>query len=289
MSVAKPKVSFEFFPTRTPEGRAKQILTRQELKQFQPEFFSCTSGAGGSTRDGTLQTVRDILAEQTPIAPHLPCIGMLEQEVIDLLEQYKNMGVNRIVALRGDIPSGTGFGMEGLRYASDLVSLIKSHYGNHFHIDVAAYPECHPQSPNSLDNLRHFAQKVQAGADSAITQYFFNTDAYFQFCDDAQKFGIDIPIVPGIIPVDSFTKLSRFSEMCGAEIPRWLRLKLYSFADDADSIRAFALDVVTEMCERLLQGGAPGLHFYTLNRADLAGEICKRIMGRDEDAVSVTS
>jgi len=200
-------------------------------------------------------------------------------EVAALLDEYKSMGVRHIVALRGDIPSGTGFGMEGLRYANELVALVKQKFGNHFHTIVAAYPEYHPQSQNAADDLRYFVQKVNAGADSAITQYFFNADAYFNFVDDAQRAGVDIPIIPGIIPVDSFTKLVRFSDMCGAEIPRWLRLKLYSYADDAESIRAFSLDVVTQMCERLLQGGAPGLHFYTLNRADLSAEICKRIYG----------
>ena len=275
-----PAFSFEFFPTRTPEGRAKQILTRQTLKSFQPEFFSCTSGAGGSTREGTLQMVRDILAEQTPVAPHLPCIGMLESEVIDLLEQYRSMGIDRIMALRGDIPSGTGFGMEGLRYASELVALIKNRYDEQFQIMVAAYPECHPQSHNAADEMRHFVNKVNAGADMAITQYFFNADAYFRFVDDAQRAGVDIPIIPGIIPVESFTKLIRFSELCGAEIPRWLRMKLYSYADDADAIREFTVDVLTQMCERLLEGGAPALHFYTLNRANLAAEICERLVSR---------
>ena len=279
MTSISRNISFEFFPTRTPEGRAKQILVRQELKQFNPQFFSCTSGAGGSTREGTLQTVRDILNEQTPAAPHLPCIGMLENEIVELLQQYKDIGVNRLIALRGDIPSGTGFGMEGLRYANELVALVKQKFGDHFHTIVAAYPEYHPQAQNAADDLRYFVQKVNAGADSAITQYFYNADAYFNFVDDAQRAGVDIPIIPGIIPVDSFTKLVRFSDMCGAEIPRWLRLKLYSYADDAESIRAFSLDVVTQMCERLLQGGAPGLHFYTLNRADLSAEICKRLYG----------
>ena len=259
-----PAFSFEFFPTRTPEGRAKQILTRQTLKSFQPEFFSCTSGAGGSTREGTLQMVRDILAS----------------EVIDLLEQYRSMGIDRIMALRGDIPSGTGFGMEGLRYASELVALIKNRYGEQFQIMVAAYPECHPQSHNAADEMRHFVNKVNAGADMAITQYFFNADAYFRFVDDAQRAGVDIPIIPGIIPVESFTKLIRFSELCGAEIPRWLRMKLYSYADDADAIREFTVDVLTQMCERLLEGGAPALHFYTLNRANLAAEICERLVSR---------
>ena len=274
-------LSFEFFPTRTPEGRAKQVDVRAQLAAFSPQFFSCTSGAGGSTREGTLQTVRDILDEgQIPAAPHLPCIGMLEDEVLSLLSQYKEMGVHRLIALRGDIPSGTGLATEGLRYAHELVSLVKTQFGSHFHIDVAAYPEYHPQAKNAADDVRHFAAKVKAGADSAITQYFFNADAYFHFVDEAAKAGADVPIVPGIIPIESFSKLVRFSETCGAEIPRWLRLKLDSFGDDTESVRAFALDVMSEMCVRLLQGGAPGLHFYTLNRADLSAEICRRVYGQ---------
>lgn len=274
---SRKQPSFEFFPTRTPEGRDKQKLTRKQLSQFAPDFFSCTSGAGGSTREGTLQTVQDILDEGIPAAPHLPCIGMEKAEIKELLLQYKAMGVRHLVALRGDIPSGLGFGAGGLRYACDLVELIKQEYGDDFHVEVAAYPEYHPQSRSAEDDINHFVRKVKAGADSAITQYFYNADAYFRFVDDVQGRGIDIPIVPGIMPIASFSKLARFSDMCGAEIPRWLRLKLQSYADDTAAIKALALDVVTEMCERLLQGGAPSLHFYTLNQAGLVSTICQRL------------
>ena len=272
-----PQLSFEFFPTRTPEGRAKQILVRQQLKQFNPQFFSCTSGAGGSTREGTLQTVRDILNEQTPAAPHLPCIGMLEDEIIALLQQYKDIGVNRLIALRGDIPSGTGFGMEGLRYANELVALVKQKFGDHFHTIVAAYPEYHPQARSADEDIENFVRKAKAGADSAITQYFYNADAYFRFVDEVQGRGVAIPVIPGIMPIASFSKLTRFSDTCGAEIPRWLRLKLQSYADDTAAIKALALDVVTEMCSRLLEQGAPGLHFYTMNQAGLSSTICQRL------------
>ncbi|MDO5357450.1 MAG: methylenetetrahydrofolate reductase [NAD(P)H] [Conchiformibius sp.] len=271
------KPSFEFFPTRTPEGRAKQVITRKQLAQFHPDFFSCTSGAGGSTRQGTLQTVQDILDEGVAAAPHLPCIGMTVEEIKELLLQYKEMGVRHLVALRGDIPSGIGFGMEGLRYANELVELVKNEHGDHFHIEVAAYPEYHPQARSAEDDINHFVRKVKAGADSAITQYFFNADAYFRFVDDVQGRGVDIPIIPGIMPVASFSKLARFSDACGAEIPRWLRLKLQSYADDTAAIKSLALDVVTEMCARLLREGAPGLHFYTLNQAGLVSTICQRL------------
>ncbi|QMT33102.1 methylenetetrahydrofolate reductase [NAD(P)H] [Conchiformibius steedae DSM 2580] len=277
MKTYAPKLSFEFFPTRTPEGRAKQVVTRKQLSQFRPDFFSCTSGAGGSTREGTLQTVQDILNEGTPAAPHLPCIGMDAGEIKELLQQYKQMGVRHLVALRGDIPSGIGSGMGGLRYANELVELVKNEFGNDFHIEVAAYPEYHPQSRSAEDDINHFVRKVRAGADSAITQYFYNADAYFRFVDDVQGRGVDIPIVPGIMPVASFSKLARFSDACGAEIPRWLRLKLQSYADDTAAIKALALDVVTEMCARLLREGAPGLHFYTLNQAGLSSTICQRL------------
>ncbi|RRD90335.1 methylenetetrahydrofolate reductase [NAD(P)H] [Conchiformibius steedae] len=277
MKTYAPKLSFEFFPTRTPEGRAKQVVTRKQLSQFRPDFFSCTSGAGGSTREGTLQTVQDILNEGTPAAPHLPCIGMDAGEIKELLQQYKQMGVRHLVALRGDIPSGIGSGMGGLRYANELVELVKNEFGNDFHIEVAAYPEYHPQSRSAEDDINHFVRKVKAGADSAITQYFYNADAYFRFVDDVQGRGVDIPIVPGIMPVASFSKLARFSDACGAEIPRWLRLKLQSYADDTAAIKALALDVVTEMCARLLREGAPGLHFYTLNQAGLSSTICQRL------------
>lgn len=271
------KLSFEFFPTRTEQGREKQKTTRKQLSQYNVSFFSCTSGAGGTTRDGTLQTIQDILNEGIAAAPHLPCVGMVEQEIKDLLLEYKRLGVKHIVALRGDIPSGMGFGAEGLRYANELVELIKNEHGNDFHIEVAAYPEFHPQARSAEDDLNHFVRKVKAGADSAITQYFFNADAYFRFVDSVQGRGVDIPIVPGIMPIASFSKLARFSDTCGAEIPRWLRLKLQSYADDTASIKALALDVVTDMCDRLLREGAPSLHFYTLNQAGLVSTICQRL------------
>jgi len=202
---------------------------------------------------------------------------MLENEIVELLQQYKDIGVNRLIALRGDIPSGTGFGMEGLRYANELVALVKQKFGDHFHTIVAAYPEYHPQAQNAADDLRYFVQKVNAGADSAITQYFFNADAYFNFVDDAQRAGVDIPIIPGIIPVDSFTKLVRFSDMCGAEIPRWLRKRLEALQDDLPALCDYGADVVAGICERLIAEGVPALHFYSMNRADLIGELCKRL------------
>ena len=277
MIAPQKKLSFEFFPTRTPEGRAKQIITRKQLSQYNPEFFSCTSGAGGSTKDGTMQAITDILNEGIAAAPHLPCIGETPEEIKELLNTYKDKGVRHSVALRGDIPSGVGVGMSGLRYADELVELIKNEYGDYFHIEVAAYPEYHPQSRSAEDDLNNFVRKAKAGADSAITQYFYNPDAYFRFVDDVQGRGVDIPIIPGIMPIASFSKLARFSDTCGAEIPRWLRLKLQSYADDTASIKALALDVVTEMCERLLREGAPSLHFYTLNQAGLVSTICQRL------------
>ena len=276
--MTQPKqLSFEFFPTRTPQGREKQVITRKQLSQFNPAFFSCTSGAGGSTRDGTFQTIGDILSEGIAAAPHLPCIGMTVGEVEELLLKYKEMGVRHIVALRGDIPSGIGLGMDGMRYANELVELIKNNHGDDFHIEVAAYPEYHPQARSAEDDINNFVRKAKAGADSAITQYFYNPDSYFRFVDDVRGRGLDIPIIPGIMPIASFSKLVRFSDACGAEIPRWLRLKLQSYADDTASIKALALDVVTEMCERLLREGAPSLHFYTLNQAGLVSTICQRL------------
>ena len=276
--MTQPKqLSFEFFPTRTPQGREKQVITRKQLSQFNPAFFSCTSGAGGSTRDGTFQTIGDILSEGIAAAPHLPCIGMTVGEGEELLLKYKEMGVRHIVALRGDIPSGIGLGMDGMRYANELVELIKNNHGDDFHIEVAAYPEYHPQARSAEDDINNFVRKAKAGADSAITQYFYNPDSYFRFVDDVRGRGVEIPIIPGIMPIASFSKLVRFSDACGAEIPRWLRLKLQSYADDTASIKALALDVVTEMCERLLREGAPSLHFYTLNQAGLVSTICQRL------------
>ena len=270
-------LSFEFFPTRTEEGRRKQAVTRKQLSQFKPAFFSCTYGAGGTTRDGTLQAVRDIMADGIAAAPHLACVGATREEMVAILSQYRDMGIRHVVALRGDIPSGVGFGSQGLRYANELVALIRAEFGDAFHIEVAAYPEFHPQARSAEDDLNHFVRKCQAGADSAITQYFFNADSYFRFVDEVQSRGVDIPIVPGIMPIASFSKLARFSETCGAEIPRWLRLKLQSYADDTASIKALGLDVVTEMCSRLLANGAPSLHFYTLNQAGLVSTICQRL------------
>jgi methylenetetrahydrofolate reductase (NADPH) len=270
-------LSFEFFPTRSEEGRRKLAITRKQLSQYQPEYFSCTYGAGGTTRAGTLQTIIDIINDGVAAAPHLACIGASSEEMTELLHTYKQMGIRHIVALRGDVPSGVGFGQQGLRYAYELVSLIRQEFGDWFHIKVAAYPEFHPQARSAEDDINHFVRKCQAGAHSAITQYFFNADSYFWFIDEIQSRCVNIPIIPGIMPIASFSKLASFSETCGAEIPRWLRLKLQSYADDTASIKALGLDVVTEMCAQLLCQGAPSLHFYTLNQAGLVSTICQRL------------
>ena len=269
-------LSFEFFPTRTEEGRKKVAITRQQLRQFNPEFFSCTFGAGGTTRDGTLQTVLDIMAEDTPAAPHLSCVGSSAEDIADMLNTYRAHDIKHIVALRGDIPSGMGM-MDGFRYANELVSFIREQHGDWFHIEVAAYPEYHPQAKSAQADIDFFVQKCRAGADSAITQYFYNIDAYFAFVDAVRAKGIDIPIVPGIMPIASFSNLCRFSDMCGAEVPRWLRLKLQAYGDDTASIKALGLDVVTDLCDRLLSQGAPSLHFYTLNQAGLVSTVCQRL------------
>ena len=269
-------LSFEFFPTRTEEGRKKVAITRQQLRQFNPEFFSCTFGAGGTTRDGTLQTVLDIMAEDTPAAPHLSCVGSSAEDIADILNTYRAHDIKHIVALRGDIPSGMGM-MDGFRYANELVSFMREQHGDWFHIEVAAYPEYHPQAKSAQADIDFFVQKCRAGADSAITQYFYNIDAYFAFVDAVRAKGIDIPIVPGIMPIASFSNLCRFSDMCGAEVPRWLRLKLQAYGDDTASIKALGLDVVTDLCDRLLSQGAPSLHFYTLNQAGLVSTVCQRL------------
>ena len=269
-------LSFEFFPTRTEEGRKKVAITRQQLRQFNPEFYSCTFGAGGTTRDGTLQTVLDIMAEDTPAAPHLSCVGSSAEDIADILNTYRAHDIKHIVALRGDIPSGMGM-MDGFRYANELVSFIREQHGDWFHIEVAAYPEYHPQAKSAQADIDFFVQKCHAGADSAITQYFYNIDAYFAFVDAVRAKGIDIPIVPGIMPIASFSNLCRFSDMCGAEVPRWLRLKLQAYGDDSASIKALGLDVVTDLCDRLLSQGAPSLHFYTLNQAGLVSTVCQRL------------
>jgi len=273
-----PDFSIEFFPPKTPEGAEKLRLTRARLGELGPKYFSVTFGAGGSTQDGTLQTVREILAEGHDAAPHLSCIGATRDSLRGVLKQFQDSGIRRVVALRGDLPSGYG-GAGELRYASDLVEFIRQETGDWFHIDVAAYPEMHPQARSPQDDLQAFARKVQAGANSAITQYFFNADAYFQFVDNVRKLGVDVPVVAGIMPIINSTQLMRFSDMCGAEIPRWVRLKLSSFGDDSASIKAFGLDVVSALCERLLAGGAPGLHFYSMNQAAPTTALWQRLRG----------
>ncbi|OQS09655.1 methylenetetrahydrofolate reductase [NAD(P)H] [Chromobacterium violaceum] len=268
--------SFEFFPPKTPEGVAKLRTTRQQLAQFKPQFFSVTFGAGGTTRDGTLSTVLEIRSEGQAAAPHLSCIGSTRENIAAILNEYRGNGIRHLVALRGDIPSGMVAAGE-FRYANELVEFIRAEHGDHFHIEVAAYPEFHPQARSAEDDLANFVRKVRAGADSAMTQYFFNADSYFRFVDEVRARGVDIPIVPGIMPISNFGQLCRFSDMCGAEVPRWLRLRMQSYYDDTASIRALGLDVVTELCDRLLQGGAPGLHFYTLNQAGLVSTIWQRL------------
>lgn len=269
-------VSVEFFPTKTPEGAVKLRSVRQELYALQPQFCSVTYGAGGSTQEGTFATVGEILAEGMSAASHFSCIGATRASVRGELAQLKAMGVKRLVALRGDLPSGYGVGGE-FHYASDLVEFIRAETGNDFQIEVAAYPEVHPQARSPEADLQAFATKVRAGADSAITQYFFNADAYFRFVDDAQRIGLDVPIVPGIMPILGSSQLMRFSDACGAEIPRWIRLRLQGFGDDTASIKAFGLDVVTDLCARLRAGGAPALHFYTMNQSAATLEIGRRL------------
>ncbi|MCA3217204.1 MAG: methylenetetrahydrofolate reductase [NAD(P)H] [Burkholderiales bacterium] len=260
--------SFEFFPPKTPEGADKLRAVRAKLAAVQPAFFSVTFGAGGSTREGTWNTVTEIAAAGLAVAPHISCIGTTRASVRELLLAYRSRGIRRLVALRGDLPSGAAGGAGDFRYANELVEFIRAETGDWFHVEVAAYPEYHPQSLSPADDLANFARKVKAGADSAITQYFYNSDAYFRFVEDAQALGVEVPIVPGIMPITNYTQLARFSDACGAEIPRWIRLKLQSYGDDRDAIRAFGLDVVTDLCEQLLAVDAPGLHFYTMNQAE---------------------
>ncbi len=268
--------SFEFFPPATPQGAEKLAATRAQLAQLGPEFFSVTYGAGGSTRDRTLATVLDIQASGQRAAPHISCIGSTRDGIRETLASYREHGIGHLVALRGDLPSGSADAGE-FRYASELVAFIRSASGDGFHIDVACYPEYHPQARSPADDLASFRRKVDAGANSAITQYFYNASSYYHLVDDAAALGIDVPIVPGVMPIASFSKLSRFSDACGAEIPRWIRKKLESFGDDSASIRAFGLDVVTDLCDDLLAHGAPGLHFYTLNQASLTTIIWQRL------------
>ncbi|WP_332878020.1 methylenetetrahydrofolate reductase [NAD(P)H] [Massilia sp. S19_KUP03_FR1] len=271
--------SIEFFPPKTPEGVDKLRIARAKLAALHPKYFSVTFGAGGTTQQGTLDTVLEIQAEGHAAAPHLSCVGGTRASVRTILQEFKQQGIKRIVALRGDLPSGYG-GAGELRYANELVEFIRAETGDWFHIEVAAYPEVHPQARSPQDDLQNFARKVQAGANAAITQYFYNADAYFQFRDAARKVGVDVPIVAGIMPITNYTQLMRFSDMCGAEIPRWVRLKLASFGDDSASIKAFGVDVVTALCERLIAGGAPGLHFYSMNQAVPTMAVWERLVSR---------
>ncbi len=274
--MSKPLFSFEFYPPQTPEGAEKLAAVRTQLAELHPEFFSVTFGAGGSTQERTLETIRQIKTEGHNAAPHLSCVGSTRDNIRALLLTYKDMGIKRIVALRGDLPSGMA-SIGEFQYANELVSFIRAQTGMHFHIEVAAYPEFHPQAKSARDDMLNFKRKVAAGADSAITQYFYNADSYFYFVDKCRKLGITAPIVPGIMPIVKFAQLARFSDTCGAEIPRWIRRTLESFGDDSESIQEFGQDVVTALCERLLAGGAPGLHFYTLNQAAPSLAICRRL------------
>ena len=268
--------SFEFFPPATPEGAAKLKATREQLAQLRPKFFSVTYGAGGSTRDRTLSAVLDIQSSGQRAAPHISCIGSTRETIRATLATYREHGIGHLVALRGDLPSGTADSGE-FRFANELVEFIRETTGDAFHIDVACYPEYHPQAKSPAEDLASFKRKIDAGADSAITQYFFSPESYYHFVESAAALGVDVPIVPGIMPIASFSKLARFSDACGAEIPRWIRRKLESFGDDAASIRSFGLDVVTDLCANLLEHGAPGLHFYTLNQAGLTTTIWQRL------------
>jgi methylenetetrahydrofolate reductase (NADPH) len=273
---AKRLFSFEFYPPKTPEGVAKLRSTWKQLGQLNPAFFSVTFGAGGSTREGTLSTVLEIRNDGHAAAPHLSCVASTRETLREVIAQYKAHGIKHIVALRGDLPSGLAMSGE-FRYASDLVRFIREETGDWFHIEVAGYPEYHPQARRPQDDLKAFKAKVDAGANAAITQYFYNPDAYFHFVEQARALGIGVPIVPGIMPINNFSQLARFSDACGAEIPRWMRVKLEGFRDDSASIRSFGLDVVTALCDKLLTAGAPGLHFYTLNQAGAVSTIWQRL------------
>lgn len=272
----QPILSCEFFPPKTAEGTEKLRAARRQLEQLKPRFLSVTFGAGGSTRDGTLSTVLEIQSEGFEAAPHLSCIGGTRASLSAILDEYKSHGIRHVVALRGDLPSGMGE-IGDFRYASELIAFIREHSGDWFHIEAAAYPEVHPQAKSPQDDLANFKRKVDAGANAGITQYFYNADAYFRFRDECASLGVSVPIVPGIMPIANFTQLARFSDACGAEIPRWMRQKLQSFGDDRASIRSFGLDVVTDLCDRLLSQDAPGLHFYTLNMAGLTSTIWQRL------------
>ena len=267
-------ISFEFFPPKTQEGMVMLSHSAERLSFTHPHFFSVTFGAGGSTRDGTLETVKKLQQHlSVSVAPHLACIGETRSQLIEILQQYQSCGVKRVVALRGDLPSGMGSGFGDFRYAYELVEFIREVTGNYFHIEVAAYPEFHPQAQNARQDIINLKNKYEAGANSAITQYFFNPDAYFYFLDDCAKYGISLPIVPGIMPITQFNKLVRFSNMCGAEIPKWIYQRLHSYGDDTKSVLALGREIIVTLCEKLISGGAPGLHFYTLNKADVTLQI----------------
>ncbi len=272
----KPEISFEFFPPKTDEGVLKLRETRKQLALLNPKFFSVTFGAGGSTRDRTMDAVLEIQAEGFEAAPHISGISSSKEEILSLLKTYQSHGIRRLVVLRGDLPSGE-VSSGDFAYASQLVAFIREQTGDWFQIEVAAYPETHPEARSAAADLKHFKTKVDAGANAAITQYFYNADAYFQFVDQCQVMGIQIPIVPGVMPIYNYTQLARFSNVCGAEIPRWLRLRLEDYGDDMSSLRALGLDVVTDLCEKLLAGGAPGLHFYTLNQSGIITNIAERL------------
>ena len=271
------RLSFEFFPTKTEEGTAKLFATRDKLAALNPDFFSVTYGAGGSTREHTVSTVTGMNAKGIGTAPHLSCVGETKANIKDLLNHYAQNDIQRIVALRGDLPSGMAASAGELKYANELVELIRAEHGDKFHLEVAAYPEMHPQAKNFEQDLLNFKRKVDSGADSAITQYFFNVDSYFYFLDRCEEMGIDIPIVPGIMPITNYTKLARFSDSCGAEIPRWIRKQLEAYADDSESIMKFGEEVITQMCEDLVENDVPGLHFYTLNQADPCMNVWKNL------------
>lgn len=267
-------ISFEFFPTKTDAGAEKLKTVHQELQLLNPEFFSVTYGAGGSTRERTLSTINDFNGKRTPVAPHLSCIGDSKERIAELLDLYKSQGINRIVALRGDLPSGQ-VGLGELPYAQDLVRFIREHSGDHFHIEVAAYPEMHPQADNFDADIKRFCEKAHAGANAALTQFFFNPDAYFYFVERIQKEGVNIPVAPGIMPITNASNLIRFADGTGAEIPRWIRKQLATYGDDTASIKAFGHEVIVKLCERLIAGGAPSLHFYTMNTTDPTRQLVK--------------
>lgn len=271
-----PEFSFEFFPPKTEDGMNNLRKARDELAQYKPEFYSVTFGAGGSTRDRTMDTVLEIQAAGYNAAPHISCISSTKDEIRSLLKAYQAKEINRLVTLRGDMPSGLVSGGD-FKYANELVNFIREETGDYFHMEVAAYPEFHPEAKTPDEDLKHLKNKVDAGANSIITQYFYNTDAYFRFLEQCEKTGINVPIIPGVMPIYNITQLARFSNVCGAEIPRWLRMRLEQFGDDMDSLQAFGIDVVSELCETLQKNGVPSLHFYTLNRAGAVSEIINNI------------